>query len=296
MIPALALAAGLAAAQPVDAPDDAWRAVDQDDLLYITVARKAQTGDPMEALLAEPETGLVIVELYPEFAPNHVARMKALANDRFYDGRVFHRVIAGFMAQGGGTPEDPSGGDSGRPDLEAEFTARLGPDADIVEVQAERPVNPRIPAMGVSPAGIYRGAPIGFQPAAQAMVAADGKRDAWILHCKGTASTARTSDPNSGNFQFFLMRGDSPWLDAQYTAWGRIVHGQDVVDSITLGEPPADPDRIQSVRVGASLPESRQVDIEVLRTDSAAFRDYAEAQAVEDVCDLAIPTRTGKDG
>jgi cyclophilin family peptidyl-prolyl cis-trans isomerase len=68
------------------------------------------------------ETGEVSIKLRPDLAPNHVARITELANEGFYDGVVFHRVISGFMAQGG----DPSGrgvGGSDRPNLKAEFSA-----------------------------------------------------------------------------------------------------------------------------------------------------------------------------
>ncbi len=282
------------------APSD-WRTAEQDNLLYITVASAPAGGDPMDALLAEPETSLIVVELFPELAPNHVERMKTLAREGFYKDREFQRVIDGFMAQAGGLPGQPAGGDSGKPDLEAEFMARLGPAAAITEVQDSRMVNSRIPPMGQSHAGFYRGAPAGYQPAAQAELSEDGKRDAWLLHCPATASMARPQDENGANFQFFLMRGDAPFLDAQYTAWGKVVHGQDAVRAITVGEPPENPDTIQSMSVGFSLPESEQLDIQVLRTDSDYFSGWLDAQRAEaggefdDICDIEIPTRLNED-
>ncbi|MAN61587.1 MAG: peptidylprolyl isomerase [Parvibaculum sp.] len=77
--------------------------------------------DPENALLLDLEHGRVIIELRPDLAPNHVARIKELAREGFYDGIVFHRVIEGFMAQGG----DPTGtGMSGSgKNLDAEFSA-----------------------------------------------------------------------------------------------------------------------------------------------------------------------------
>jgi peptidylprolyl isomerase len=77
--------------------------------------------DPENTLLVELDTGKVVIRLRPDLAPNHVARIKELAREGFYDGVVFHRVIEGFMAQGG----DPTGtGYSGsdKPNLKAEFS------------------------------------------------------------------------------------------------------------------------------------------------------------------------------
>ena len=77
--------------------------------------------DPENTLLLELDTGKAVIRLRPDLAPNHVARIKELAREGFYDGVVFHRVIDGFMAQGG----DPTGtGYSGsdKPNLKAEFS------------------------------------------------------------------------------------------------------------------------------------------------------------------------------
>jgi len=68
------------------------------------------------------ESGEVVIKLRPDLAPGHVARIKELAGEGFYDGIVFHRVIPGFMAQGG-CPHGTGTGGSDKPDLEAEFNA-----------------------------------------------------------------------------------------------------------------------------------------------------------------------------
>ncbi len=78
--------------------------------------------DPENTIIIDTTKGEVVIELLPDVAPNHVARIKELAREGFYDGVVFHRVIDGFMAQGG----DPTGtgtGGSSKPNLKAEFNA-----------------------------------------------------------------------------------------------------------------------------------------------------------------------------
>ena len=131
-----------------------------------------------ERLTMELKTGSVTIELRPDLAPNHVARVKELANAGFYDGIVFHRVIPGFMAQTG----DPTGTGSGGselPDLKAEFSAEK--------------------------------------------------------HVRGTCSMARTAKPDSANSQFFICFDDAPWLDRQYSVWGKVVEGMEHIDAIKKG-------------------------------------------------------------
>ena len=151
--------------------------------------------DTPETLTLTLEGGDVTIKLRPDLAPKHVERIVELANDGFYDGVVFHRVIPGFMAQGG----DPTGtGMSGsdKPNLKQEFNA---------------------------------------EP-----------------HVRGTCSMARTNDPNSANSQFFICFGDARFLDKQYTVWGKVTEGMDVVDSLNKGEPPRSPDKIVKATVGTA--------------------------------------------
>ena len=135
--------------------------------------------------------GDVVIRLRPDLAPQHVARIRELAGEGFYDDVVFHRVIDGFMAQGG----DPTGsgmGGSGKPDLSAEFSR---------------------------------------EP-----------------HVRGTASMARSSNPNSANSQFFICFDDCRFLDGQYTVWGEVVEGMEHVDALPKGEPPREPGKIVKAR------------------------------------------------
>jgi peptidylprolyl isomerase len=136
---------------------------------------KAQDLENM--LYLDLKYGRVVIEMRPDLAPKHVARIKELVKQGFYDGVPFHRVIDGFMAQTG----DPTGtgmGGSGQ-NLPAEFSK-------------ER-------------------------------------------HVRGTVAMARAQSPNSADSQFFICFADSPWLDGQYTVWGKVTSGMEFVDMIKKG-------------------------------------------------------------
>ncbi len=263
-----------------DLPADSWRTADQEDLLYI-----------------ETDHGMVIVEMAPEFAPNHVARMRTLAQERFYDFLVWHRVIDGFMAQGGGARSNP-GHAADVDGLQAEFTVRRSGEPVVTELQ-DRMINPRsLPQM--AKAGFWDGFPAGTQTAALAAITGDGQVQSWLLHCTGAAAAARTGDPNSARSQFYITRGNPEHLNAQYTSWGRVRVGQEAVDAIAVGsamdDPDFRPDNIRSMRTGDELPAEEQVTIEVADTDSAAFAAYLDTLRdpsgnLPDICDITVPTR-----
>jgi peptidyl-prolyl cis-trans isomerase B (cyclophilin B) len=74
-----------------------------------------------------------------------------------------------------------------------------------------------------------------------------------VKHLRGVCSMARSSDPNSANSQFFICFDDATFLDKQYTVWGQVIEGMEIVDKINKGEPPKDPDAIVSIRVAADV-------------------------------------------
>ena len=153
--------------------------------------------------------GVIKAELYP--APNTVNNFVSLVKKGFYDGIIFHRVIKGFMIQGG----DPRGIGVGGPGytIKGEFTANNFP-------------NP-------------------------------------LKHERGVLSMARTNDPDSAGSQFFIMHQDSPHLDGQYAAFGKVIEGMDVVDKIAetktdFSDRPKEPQRMKKVTVetfGEDYPE-----------------------------------------
>jgi len=155
----------------------------------------------------ETSAGKLVLEFMPEVAPKHVENFIKLAEDGFYDGTRFHRVIPGFMIQGGCPNTKELGKDhlwgTGGPGwtVDAEFNA--------------------------------------------------------TNHGRGILSAARSQDPNSAGSQFFICHGDASFLDNQYTAFGRLVEGDDTLDEIATaatqpggeGSRPMDPVVIQKVTI-----------------------------------------------
>ena len=162
------------------------------------------------------ENGAVMKgELYPETAPQSVYNFIDLANKGFYDGLIFHRVIKGFMIQGG----DPTGTGMGGPGycIKGEFF----------------------------------------------MNGVDNK----LKHKRGVLSMARSSNPNSAGSQFFLMHQDSPHLDKQYAAFGKVTEGLEVIDAIAsvkvdMNDKPLTEQKMASIRVdtqGVDYPEPKKL-------------------------------------
>ena len=159
-------------------------------------------------MILKLKDGDVKIELFPDVAPNHVKRIKELADSGKYDNVVFHRVIDGFMAQTGDVQfgNSESGnfdlrragmGGSNLPDLNQEFSN--------------------------------------------------------LPHDRGTLSMARSSDPNSANSQFFICFKPAPFLDNQYTVFGKVIEGMEFVDKIKRGDESnngsvSDPDKIISFK------------------------------------------------
>jgi peptidylprolyl isomerase len=239
--------------------------------------------DPANALVIETTKGRIIVEMSPDAAPRHVAQIKALAHQHFYDGQTFFRVIDWFMDQTG-DPKNTGEGASSLPNLKAEFTFRLGATSAFVPVSAP---------MGTEQ-GLLGSLPVIGQTAELQKVMPDHKVSAWATYCPGVAGMGRDDDVDSANSQFFLMRQAYPSLDKRYTAWGRVLVGLDAVRAIKTGEPVQDPDRMISVRVLDDVPEARRPRVWVMDTRGPAFAALAartrKARGADfSVCDIELP-------
>lgn len=238
---------------------------------------------PENLLVIDTSKGRVLVELEPRMAPAHVERIRTLANQGFYDGLKFHRVIPDFMAQTG-DPQGTGQGGSELPDLEPEFTFRRGRGSGFQPVSS----------LGSAQTGVMGSMPITTQPDAQMFVTADMKTAAAGLFCAGVAGMARSNAPNSANSQFFLMSGRNEGLDNLYTPFGRVLQGLDVVRALKAGDRQqdgavADPDVMTRVRTASALAEGERPTARVVDSASPAFAARvaaAKAQGAVNVCVL----------
>jgi peptidyl-prolyl cis-trans isomerase B (cyclophilin B) len=159
-------------------------------------------------MILKLKDGDVKIELFEDVAPNHVKRIKELADNGKYDNVVFHRVIDGFMAQTG----DVKFGNSESGDFDLRRAGMGG--SDLPDLKQE------------------------FSS---------------VPHDRGTLSMARSSDPDSANSQFFICFKPAPFLDRQYTVFGKVLEGMEFVDMIKRGDENnngsvSDPDKIISFK------------------------------------------------
>jgi len=237
-----------------------------------------RTVDPQNLLVIDTTKGRVLVEMIPEIAPLSVARIKELAREHFYDGLTFHRVVDGFMAQGG-DPKGDGTGDSPKPNVPPEFTFRRGADTPYVNVSSKAGLED----------GFVKSMAVRGQSSDLMVMTADGKVNGWGLWCEGVAGMARTTDPSTANSQIFLMRDFNEALEHTYTPWGRVVAGEDVVRALKVGEPVIDPDKMTSVRVASDLPPGQQPKVQVV--DAASPWAKTALKYAIDVCDLQLPAK-----
>lgn len=263
------------------APAEHWRRPDPANLLYLVLRGT-----------------VVVIELAPRFAPEHVANIRTLAREKFWDGASVYRVQDNFVAQFGDSRGDdpalarPLG--SAKRQLPAEFhrSARdlpfdLLPDRD-----------------GWAPES-------GFVEGFAA--ARDRRADrAWLVHCYGAVGAARGNAPDSSlGAELYVVIGQAPrQLDDNITVVGRVLMGMEALSSLPRGTGPsgfiedaAQHTPIRSMLLATEVPESARMPLEVMRTDSASFRELVEARRNRreeffqrpaghiDLCNVEVPVR-----
>jgi peptidylprolyl isomerase len=257
-------------------PPSPWRTIDPNDTLYMEL-----TG------------GRVIIELAPQFAPNHVANIKALVRAKYFDQQRINRVQDNFVTQWGDASLGGPRGDA-KWRLPGEFTrSAIGlpftplPDPDTYAPQT----------------GFVEGFPAARE---------SETGQAWAVHCYGMVGVGRGNETDSGSgAELYAVIGHAPrHLDRNITLVGRVVQGMDLLASLPRGkgslgfyENPSQHVVIKTVRIAADLPEEERTPLEALRTDSPEFAKNIEARRNRqdewykvpagriEVCNVPLPVR-----
>jgi peptidylprolyl isomerase len=250
--------------------------------------------DPANTLYLELDSGRVVIELAPRFAPEHAANILRLARQGYYDGLAIVRSQDNFVVQWG----DPDGKrplGTARATLPPEFT---------VPLDAGLPFTPLPDADGYAPE-------VGFSAGLPAARDA-GAGQAWLAHCYAMVGAGRGNEIDSGNgAELYVVIGHAPrQLDRNIALVGRVVQGMERLATLPRGtgplgfyEQPSQQVPIRRVRVAADVPAAERSRLEVLRTDTATFDALVEARRNRrddwyklpagyiDLCNVPLPVR-----
>jgi peptidylprolyl isomerase len=260
----------LAASKPAD-----WRAIDPANTLYM-----------------ELDSGRVVIELAPQFAPKHVDNIRSLVRQQYFDAQRINRSQDNFVVQWG----DPAFARAGvrKPPVPAEFI-RSARDLQFTVLPDPDTYAPQTGFSSGFPAG--REGPEGT---------------AWAVHCYGMVGVGRDNAPDSGDdSELYVVTGHAPrQLDRNITVVGRVVQGMELLSVIPRGpspmgvyEKPEQHTIIKSVRVAADVPAAQRTVLEALRTDTPLFAELIEARRNRtdewykvragriEVCNVPLPVR-----
>ncbi len=287
----LAASLSACASKPTDRPKPPTTA----DVLKAAQPADWRRPDPANTLYLELPAGRVVIELAPRFAPAHVANIKALAREKFFDGLPVARVQDNFVAQWGDV-------DKTRP---TENALRKLADETVIAWRKDLPFIQLPDADGYArETGWIDGFPVGVEREPSGQV--------WMTHCYGTLGVGRDNWPDNGSgAELCVVIGQAPrQLDRNIVVAGRVLRGIELLSSLPRGsdalgfyEKPEQRTPIKSARIAADLAESERSALEVLRTDTPLFTSYVEARrnrrdewylrpaSHTDVCSLSIPVR-----
>lgn len=263
-----------------------WRHLDPGNTLYLDLA----------------EGHRVVIELAPRYAPAHVANIRTLAHEHYWDGLTVNRSQDNFVVQWGDAEEDAAKRKSigtAKAKLPAEFEMRT---------KAALPGWSRLKdSDGWAPqVGFVDGFPAARDPR---------HGTSWITHCYGVIGAGRDAAPDSSNgTELYIVTGQSPrQLDRNITVVGRVVQGMEWLSTIPRGtgalgffEKPEQRVPMRAIRLAADVPVAERENLEVLRTDTPLFDELVEARRNRrddwykapaghiDICNVPLPVRTAK--
>lgn len=297
------LAAGAQAASPPKAPAQAPKVRSMQEILDASKPSDWRRPDPANTLYMELADGhRVVIELAPHLAPQHVANVRTLAHEGYWNGLAIVRSQDGFVVQWGDPEEDaakrkPLG--SAKKKLPAEFTSR---DPALGKSWTRLPdVDGWAPQVGFAD-----GMPVGRDPKAGTY---------WMAHCYGAVGAGRNNEADSSDgTELYVVTGQSPrQLDRNMSMVGRVVQGMEWLSTIPRGtgplgffEKPEQRVPITAVRLAADVPAAERTDVELLRTDSPLFAELVESRRNRrdafykvqaqhiDLCNVPLPARVAK--
>lgn len=232
--------------------------------------------DPRNLMVMQLPTGRVVIELAQDFSPLHVANIRTLVRQHYFDGLEIIRVQDNFVTQWG-DPNDDENGDKSK-------LRSLGKASKILAPEFSRAIDPKRPWTPLPDGDVYApqvgfsgGFPVGRDPAS-------GRE--WPAHCYGTVGVARDVDPRSGSgSSLYAVIGSARRLDHNLAIAGRVLEGMPLLSSLPRGgermgfyDKPAQRLAITSVRIAADMPSKDRPNIEVLRTDSPTFAALIDAR------------------
>ena len=269
------------------------------EIIDASTAADWRTPDPEDLLIMDIPGGRVVIELAPLFAPEHVANIRTLAKQGYWNGLAIIRSHDNFVVQWGDTADEAAKAKPigiAKAKLPAEFSIEGLDKASFHAVPD--------PDGWSKTAGFVAGFP----------AATDGKQT-WMAHCYGDVGAGRGIEADSSiGTELYVVIGQSPrQLDRNITSVGRVLQGMEYLSILPRGtgplgfyEKPEQYVPIQSIALASSLPESEQVKLEVFRTDTATFDALVESRRNRkddfyhtpaghiDLCNIPIPVRVKK--
>lgn len=276
------------------APEQSAAAPSMADLLAQSPAGDWRALDPANTLYMDLPAGRVIIELSPDFSPEHTENVRALARAHYWDGAAILRVQDNYVTQWGRVEGDAHDRGAAR--------------AEIAAPEYDRPAA-GLPFTRLADPDTYA-RQTGFSNGFWA--GRDGAGKTWMPHCYGAIGVGRDNPPNTGDgSELYVVIGQAPrHLDRNLAMVGRVVQGMEWLTSLKRGtgalgfyETPGERTPIRSVRLGSDVPEAQRVQLEALRTDSATFAALVQSRRFRreeffvtptgriNVCNVPLPVR-----
>src|SRR5687767_14611984 len=245
------------------------------ELLAASKASDWRPVDPENTLYLDFKKGRVVIELAPEFAPKHVANVKTLVREKYFDGLAILRAQDNYVVQWGDPNAEKTNATAkeiktGRRSLPPEFERRIDSRMEFTRLKDGDLYAPEV--------GHWRSFPVARDP--------KSKRT-WLVHTYGMVGAGRDNAPNSGGgTELYVVIGHAPrHLDRNVTLIGRVLQGMDLLSAMPRGSGPMgfyekDEQRapIKTIRMAMDVPGNERTNIEVLRTDTALFQKLVEAR------------------